>query len=937
MADDGSLKREAGNGVPEEPGAPGPETPQGFHPPTSDTLPPSSAPHHPTPDTRHPSSAIRHPTPDTRHLSSGIRLPGRPLFWLTICFVSGIFAARFIGQGPIRFGYLAAAALVLIAASVFRLVHPARFRAAPAPSTFRLLSSVFRPPSSVLDFSIPALLFFLFGIWAGWASAPHMPFPQRLAPFFDRPNTVFVAEVSGPPDYYTDRVRIPLLLLSAVEGDREVALHTGAILTVSMKDRPAPVSFWLPGDRLLARLTLRPFHNFQNPGGFDYARYQAEKGFYASAYLGDGTFLARLAPPAGFSPGRAARAQIDRFRQRALFWLRGNLDPDSAAFYAALLLGYRQLLSDAWKDRIQRTGLNHLLTISGLHLALVSFLIFRLVRFLVRLVCPSVLKRVCDSSIAVWPALAGAVAYAFLAGFGAPPVWRSILMLAVCFGAVFRRRSTDPLTVLALAALVILACAPECLWQVSFQLTFTCLLGIILIHPRLAGFKLARKLPETGAWRVARSILSRLEDAFWVSVAVSVLVLPLSIFYFNGFSLAGLAANVLLVPWVGLAVLPSGLLSLAMYAISENLAAPFLTLSRWLLAVALALIRWFDGLSWSFFWTGSVSTPLLFAAYAALAFLFLPLSRKTRFAGLGAVVLFLGTYGILGQVQAGANDHLLRADVIDVGQGSSALIRFPSGAAMLVDGGGFRDDHYDVGRGVVAPFLWHEGVRRIDYVVLSHDHPDHRNGLRFVLSHFDVGSFWTSRLIEQKTVRYGENVLEAVALKRHIPVCTFPDLSREVRVGEARVRVVHPDAGFLDRRDRCSLNDLSLVLEIGFGDTSILLPGDIGSGIEAHIVSKLQKDRVLLVSPHHGSANSNSEQFLDALRPEAVVFSCGYNNIFGFPARAAVERCCSRNIHMYRTDLDGAVHAVSDGRHWTITTEERQGKDADLLLRGHSR
>ncbi len=875
----------------------------------------SPVPRIPTSPIRHPIPGLRPPPPssDTNRLPSSsvlrplssVRYPGRPLFWLTVCFMTGIFATGFIGQGPIKSWYLAVVALALIAASIFMLKFSARFGS----------------PPSVLEFFIPAFLFFLFGMWGGWAAVPQLPFPQKLAPFFDRQNTAYIAEVSGPPDYYPDRVRIPLLLLAAVEDGKEIALHTGALLTVSLRDGSAPASFWLPGDRLLARLTLKPFRNFKNPGGFDYARYQAEKGLYASAYLENETFMARLAPQAGFSPGTAARARIDRFRQKALFWLKGNLDADSSAFYAALLLGYRQLLDTAWKDRIQRTGLNHLLTISGLHLALVSLLVFWFVRVLVRFFFPSVLKSVCDSSIAVWPALACAMVYAVLAGFGAPPVWRSALMLTVCLGAAFRRRSTDSLTVLALAALVILVFAPECLWQISFQLTFACVLGIILIYPRLLRFKLARKLPDRGPWRIAGRIFSRLEDAFWVSMAVNILVLPLSVFYFNGFSLAGLAANVLLVPWVGFVVLPSGLLSLAVYAVSETLALPFITLSRWLLSAGLYLIRWFDGLSWSYFWTGSVPVPLLFSAYAALALLFLPLSRKARFAGLGAIALFLGAHGVLGQVQAGANGHLLRADVIDVGQGSSALIRFPSGETMLVDGGGFRDDHYDIGRGVVAPFLWHEGVRRVDTIVLSHDHPDHRNGLRFILSHFEVGSFWTSRLTEKKTVDFGEGRLEAIALKRNIRVRSFPELSREVRVGEARVRVVHPDAAFLDRRRKYSLNDLSFVVEIGFGNTTIILPGDIGSGIETAIATKLEKGRVLLVSPHHGSGHANSEPFLDALAPEAIIFSCGYGNTFGFPARSAVERCLARNMRMYRTDLDGAVHAASDGRQWTITTE----------------
>ena len=117
-------------------------------------------------------------------------------------------------------------------------------------------------------------------------------------------------------------------------------------------------------------------------------------------------------------------------------------------------------------------------------------------------------------------------------------------------------------------------------------------------------------------------------------------------------------------------------------------------------------------------------------------------------------------------------------DVIDVGQGTSTLVRLPTGETMLVDGGGIPDDSYDIGRAVLAPFLWHEGIRRLDYVVLSHYHPDHALGLRFILRNFDVGSFWTSEIIRGRPCGRGRprRCLDEIALKRKIRIRTFPDL-----------------------------------------------------------------------------------------------------------------------------------------------------------------
>ena len=109
----------------------------------------------------------------------------------------------------------------------------------------------------------------------------------------------------------------------------------------------------------------------------------------------------------------------------------------------------------------------------------------------------------------------------------------------------------------------------------------------------------------------------------------------------------------------------------------------------------------------------------------------------------------------------------------------------------------------------------------------------------------------------------------------------------------------------------------------------MILPGDIGREVERLIVPGLdQPMKTLLVAAHHGSRNSNSEQFLDTLHPVGVVFSCGYDNQFGFPHPAVIERCNERKIPMYRTDLQGAVHAVSDGREWMITTEADRDTNA---------
>ncbi|MGO9016786.1 MAG: ComEC/Rec2 family competence protein, partial [Syntrophobacteraceae bacterium] len=781
------------------------------------------------------------------HLFTRSSMPSRPLLWLTVFFMLGIAADCLFGEGlPVQTHYFAFAALILIVAMVISLWPRNRF------------ANWFRLPSSVLrTFAIPALLFFIFGMWASKATAPQ--FPQALEPYLNGQPATFIAEVTGSPEYirpqaaskkvveasaspeyYPDNIRIPLHLLRAITGGGQTPLDGGVLLSLPIKDPANPGAFFVPGDRLLFRTVLKRFRSFRNPGGFDYVHYQAEKGLYAHCFLKDERFLIKLEPASGTSfgdPGdagrisalrplssvlRSIRGRIELFRQKTLLWAQRSMDPEPAAFYAAMILGYKLLLDRNWQDHIHQTGLNHLLSVSGLHIGMVSMFVFWLVRLAVRFLCPSILSRISDKQIALWPALACAVLYAFLAGFGAPTIWRSVLTLAVFLLAGFWYRKADSLTVLAFAALCILALDPKNLWQIPFQLTFACVFAIIVIYPRFSGIRLHRIFPALKPDGVPGRIIAQFEDAFWISIAINILLIPLIIFYFDGFALIGFFANVFLIPYMGFVVLPLGLLSVLLFAFSQTLAWPVIFIVNYLLWGCLRLIEWFAGFSWSYFWTGSISPVWLFVVYASLGLFLAPFARKLKVAGLVAMGALICGGLALGNLTGSSNSGVLRVDVVDVGQGTSNLVRFPTGETMVVDGGGIPDESYDIGRQVLAPFLWHEGIRRLDYVALSHDHPDHGLGLRFILRNFDVGSLWTSGITlddqkgrginsHQEEGRSVHSHLDEIALKRNIKIRTFPDLFKDVQIGQARIRLLHPTGDFLEKESKNDLNKFSLV------------------------------------------------------------------------------------------------------------------------------
>jgi competence protein ComEC len=831
----------------------------------------------------------------------------RPLTQVSIAFALGIVVEPALPAAASGWGLPAVAAMVT--AIQWALLH----------------RGAWRPPA------LPLLSFFTLGLLAARLSAPQLPAPTPLLPFLETPQTLFLAEVAALPEPVADKVRLDLRLERALTDQGSFPL----VGMVSLKLDECRGE-WQPGEFVLARLTLRPFRGFKNPGAYDYERAQAERGLYASAFAADDRLLVKVGVR-GTLPGAHAWslvAPLERFRRNALQWLQASLPAPAAAIDGALLLGFRTQIGRDTEDEWNRAGVTHLLSISGQHLGLVALAAFWLLRRLARV--PSVLlERTSDQHLALWGALGVSLTYAALGGL-ALPTWRSAIMLTLFFLALSVDRASDLVSALAAAALIILALWPASLRQPSFQLSFAALGGIFLLYPRFARLRAAlwRRAAARAALRQQRRQWLRLlakpfVEAFWVSLAANTLVVPLVAYHFHGISLVGLAANAVVVPLVGFAVLPLGLLSLGLFALHPGIASLAIVPQGWAVDLCQRLISWCAGLSWAYLWVGDLSLPVLIGLYSLLALALFPRRRAAVLAAAacGGCVLCIGAAfpGARQPDQAltarfsGDADRSLKVMVVDVGQGSSTLLRFPGGTTVLVDGGGFHDDSFDVGRNVVAPLLWHLGVKRLDAVALSHGHPDHGNGLRFILRHFRVGSFWEGTPGDAATVS-GE--LAAIARRRAIPILCGRDLEGERWFGPCRLLVRQADPAALQRSGgELSLNNRSLVFQVDYGETHAVLPGDIDQATERLLfAASAPVGQVLLVAPHHGSNQSNSPWLIERLHPEEVIFSCGHENWFGFPHPAVLDRYQRAKTRLWRTDRDGAVLAVSDGSSWSFHT-----------------
>ena len=280
--------------------------------------------------------------------------------------------------------------------------------------------------------------------------------------------------------------------------------------------------------------------------------------------------------------------------------------------------------------------------------------------------------------------------------------------------------------------------------------------------------------------------------------------------------------------------------------------------------------------------------------------------------GLAILLLAVTLTGLMGFSEAAfsTSNLFLRVHFLDVGQGDSALILFPNGAAMLIDGG----ERSEGPR--VAGYLESLGLTSLDVVVATHPHSDHIGGLITVLERFKVGLVVDSGQINPtKTFEDYLNTID----RRNIPFKIGRGGDRLELDPSVQVSIISPPASPF-KGTGSDLDANSLVLKIVYKRVSFLFTGDLGGDAESHLTG-FDVDVDVLKVAHHGSSSSSSARFLQAATPIVAVISVGEGNPYGHPSRDTLERLISAGAAVYRTDLHGAVMVSTDGDSLLVSAE----------------
>ena len=520
--------------------------------------------------------------------------------------------------------------------------------------------------------------------------------------------------------------------------------------------------------RLTARIHFP--RNYGNPGEFDYVGLMARDGIDATMTapknsLGSAKF--QILGHRSIFPG----SEIESIRTHIGEFFDRNLTYPENAEMRALVIGDQGEIGEPLRQTFARTGMAHLLVISGLHLSIVAAAMFAAVR-LAMMLLPGLANRGYANKIAALASMLAVCAYASIAGHHVSTV-RALTMVLAYMLAVAIDRSREAIASLALAAIVICVALPGSTADIGFQLSFASVIAIVLGMRRFTAWFARRKRlgrlraePSSPRWRFIEAPAGYLAVSFWAMVGTA----PLTAYHFNQFAIVGIVANAVVVPIMAFGATISGLIAAALSFFSESAARPILLFGASALAAGNGLASWF--VDWPLAWF-RIFTPTileLVIAYAFLAiWLLAPLAvaisgRRSRgdisgdatnLSGFGwRARCVLALAGVL-VVDAGywTYDRFfnpdLRVTFLSVGEGDGAVVRFPGSRVMLIDGGGSYGG-FDAGERIVAPYLWSQKIMHVDYIALSHPDLDHFGGLDFIAMNFAPRAFWTHRRFEPR-------------------------------------------------------------------------------------------------------------------------------------------------------------------------------------------
>jgi competence protein ComEC len=643
--------------------------------------------------------------------------------------------------------------------------------------------------------------------------------------------------------------------------------------------------------------------------GFKYRAYLEGQGIYTSMYYPDVELVSEGQGP---QPLRA----IYYLRHRLGEALRQSLPEPESSLARGILLGLRGDIPDSMNEAFQRSGTTHILAISGQNMAIIAGIVL------------SVATRLFGKHRPTYFIITLAILwlYALLAGMSAP-VLRAVIMVSIYLLGIYIGRQRSGLTATVFSAAVMIAINPNILWQISFQLSFAAVLGLILLTPIFQDWLSRFRMPKL------------VSDSLSVGLGAIMATLPLTSYYFGYTSLVTLPAT-----FFAALVLPAIIMITAAVAIIGLVWIPAASIIGWidwlLLKYFVLVVQGFAAIPHASIEIAQVKAWLVWSYYGLMTAIMWLISKIKRlfpkkddaliiFEALSistpikwgiATLLVIATV-IWAAVFTAPETGKLQVSFIDVGQGDAILIKSPSNHYVLVDGGP-NPEAICLALGEALPF-WN---RNVDMVVLTHQHDDHANGLIEVVQRYNVKQvlYPPDQLYKGENSGYlpGSLELSDTILNNGVNRITA-QAGQIIDIGGAIIEVLNPPESIYEDTDS-DIDNNGVVLRVSMGEISFLLSADMYWDGELLLVCEqpVLQSTVLKVG-HHGSKSSTRPYYLSAVNPQVAVISVGAGNRFGHPSGEVLERL---NPYIgeevaFTTMDQGTITFTTDGKRLWLDTE----------------
>jgi len=661
-------------------------------------------------------------------------------------------------------------------------------------------------------------------------------------------------------------------------------------------------------DYIQAYCWLDRFQKATNPGQFDIKKYLARKNIFVAVSIQsrDGIELLQGGRTGIFT-------KIKRtFRQTASQALLGELSPEdtSRGLLEALLLGYRGNIDSATYKAFRNTGLLHFISLSGMHLGIFIGIVWWLCKT-AGLMKP-VRAIVCIIAISV---------FLLIVPPRAPTLRAAIIGFVFCASFFFRRRPNS-INTLSLAAIILLLMRPTNLFEAGWQLSFASVLGLVLfcrrihffLYETITSLSWYKKAPLTKPFfRIISRPGPPLLELFSTGLTAWLGGAGILLYHFHTINPLTFLWTVVAFPFVAL------ILTLGYLKIILSLLLPT---AAWLLGVIvtglgdllIVIVKFIAGLDISQILIGHVSPALIILYYclvlfAGLVYIRHPLIKKAICAVLALTII---TSLSVTKWQRTYRNNLV-INFLDVGHGQAILAQLPGSTNVLFDAGSLQKS--DIGRRIVAPFLYYTGINKIDAIIISHNDVDHINGIPEIVEHCKVGCVYANEafLMATETEKWGTAKFLSDWLNENGLAIQPVDKNPHIK-GEAKITILWPDKEIC--RDRTlGDNDKSVVSLIEFAGKKILLCSDIEKFAQRKFLELFPGLKIdVIVVPHHSSVKSLDPDFIQRLGADISICSCGRTQ---YERLQVIKR--KDNAETFYTAKDGTIK-ICVKKDGTLTT-----------------